>query len=369
MPYDDGFFRSLLDTLSEGVTFVNHDRQICYWNRGAAEITGYRDFHVLGQRCSDGLLEHVDEEGRPLCGDRCPLASTLADGVSREIRGYLHHREGHCVPVLVRTSAIRASRGTVTGAVEVFSDTTPQLRSEERIRELKLLSLLDPVTGVGSRRWAEMTIRNRVVERDRYGLSSGVLLIDVDGFAGIRERHGPETADRLLRVMARSLEGALRAEDFLGRWGDDEFLVVLASVNPGQLASTAQRVRLLAARSTVAGVPAMSHTVSIGAALARTGETANSLTRRIEERVGTAREGGGDRVEIGDGEPGTRSDERAGKTPVPAVSAAAFARDTLSVHPRTKEELERLRRIRTAPVHVPPEIRAAMRARSRPGQT
>ncbi|MFI5181450.1 MAG: diguanylate cyclase domain-containing protein [Thermoanaerobaculia bacterium] len=349
MQYDDGFFRTLLDNLCEGVYFVNRDRNIFFWNRGAGEISGYRDFHVLGRPCDDGLLEHVDEQGQPLGRDRCPLAVTMEDGISREVRAYLHHREGHRVPVLVRSSAIRGVQGVITGAVAVFSDLTPQVQSEERIREMKLLALLDQTTGVGSRRWAETTIRNRVAERECCGLSSGLLLVEVDRFREICEKHGQEAGDEILRVTTRTLQGALQAEDVLGRWGDDSFLVVLATVEPRQLAATARLLHALVARSTVPNVPEVSLTVSIGASVTQAGDTAESLTRRVEELAVKAREGGGDRVEIDSGkEPDTEP------------------RVTIPIVPRPEEEIERQRRIRTMPVHVPKEFRAAMRARARP---
>ena len=66
------FYATLLDNLYDGVYFVDRDRRITFWNKAAERITGFTKAEVLGKRCADNLLRHVDERGNPLCEGACP---------------------------------------------------------------------------------------------------------------------------------------------------------------------------------------------------------------------------------------------------------------------------------------------------------
>ncbi len=81
------FYKAILDHLCDGIYFVDRNRAITYWNRGAERISGYPAQAVLGRCCADNLLMHVDEQGDRLCNcSRCPLKQTMSDGVPREMQ-------------------------------------------------------------------------------------------------------------------------------------------------------------------------------------------------------------------------------------------------------------------------------------------
>ena len=103
---DPGLFRLLLDNLYEGVYFVDSERVIQFWNKGAERISGYSADEVTGRKCSDGILTHVNDDGNCLCMGACPLAATIEDGCSRDCRVYLKHKDGHRLPVEIGASPI-----------------------------------------------------------------------------------------------------------------------------------------------------------------------------------------------------------------------------------------------------------------------
>ena len=78
------FYKEILDHLYDGVYFVDRERRITYWNHGAERITGYLAEQVMGRRCADNILEHVDAAGRLLCTGMCPLAASMLDGQQKE---------------------------------------------------------------------------------------------------------------------------------------------------------------------------------------------------------------------------------------------------------------------------------------------
>jgi len=217
------FYKDLVDNLYDGVYFVDLDRRITYWNRGAERITGYSAAQVVGCRCSDNLLMHVDYLGTGLCGAGCPLAATCLDGRAREAEVFLRHRDGHRVPVQVRASPMRDAEDRIVGAVEVFTDRSTQSDLEHRAEELRRMALLDHLTEVANRRYLEMLIESRLAELERYGWPLGVLFVDVDHFKEVNDTYGHTAGDHVLRMVARTLASAARSFDVVGRWGGRSF--------------------------------------------------------------------------------------------------------------------------------------------------
>ena len=83
------FYKELLDNVDIGIYFVDKDRTIVYWSKGAERITGYSSPDVLNRRCADNVLVHIDETGNSLCTGICPLACTVTDGNARGADVYI----------------------------------------------------------------------------------------------------------------------------------------------------------------------------------------------------------------------------------------------------------------------------------------
>jgi len=296
---DQNFYKSLLDNLYDGVYFVDRERRITYWNRGAERITGYSEAEVVGHRCMDNLLAHVDLEGCALCTGACPLARTMADRTSRETEVFLHHRDGHRVPVLVRTAPIFGSDGGVTGAVEIFTEHTSRVAALEQVKVLERLAYLDPLTELPNRRFAEMGLDAALNELNRFGWPFGVLMMDLDRFKEINDGFGHEAGDRVLRMTARTLASASRSFDLVGRWGGEEFLAVVKNVPPAGLRAAGEKFRFLVESSNleVAG-RRVSVTLSVGAASALPGETAGELVKRADGALYASKKAGRNRVTL-----------------------------------------------------------------------
>jgi diguanylate cyclase (GGDEF)-like protein/PAS domain S-box-containing protein len=290
---------TVVENLYDGVYYVDRQRTITYWNPAAERITGYDGPSVVGRHCFDNLLGHVDDGGRPLCLDRCPLVQAMAGrrGVEAEI--YLHHRDGHRVPVHVRCQPVRDPDGTVVGAVEIFNEDGTYREAVKRIGALELLSSADTLTSLANRRAAELALRNRLRDMEELGWPLGVLLADIDHFKEFNDLYGHALGDDVLRVVGRSVTAALRESDFAARWGGEEFLILSAAADQDQIEQLAERIRHIVAASTVsAHGTELSVTVSLGAALAVRGDTADSVVARADAAMYESKRLGRDRVEF-----------------------------------------------------------------------
>jgi diguanylate cyclase (GGDEF)-like protein/PAS domain S-box-containing protein len=277
-------FRRLMDCLYDGVYFLDRDRTIRYWNKAAEKITGFPADEVLGKRCSDNILSHVDEQGNRLCKSLCVVAKTIDDGIPREAEVFLHHKKGHRLPVAIRVNPVTDMDGHIIGGVELFTEISTRHTAAFRVRELEKLALLDPVTELANRRFAEMELDNRLQEQERYGWPFGVLLVDVDKFKTVNDTFGHQTGDALLRAIGKTMAKNARPFDIFGRWGGDEFIGLLKNVDAKTVYDIGRRLRLLIKEAfvTVDG-KSISATISIGGTLARAEDTKEGILERADK--------------------------------------------------------------------------------------
>jgi diguanylate cyclase (GGDEF)-like protein/PAS domain S-box-containing protein len=297
----EDFYKNLLDNLYDGVYFLDSERKITYWNRGAERLTGYEASEVIDCYCRNDILMHVDEQGTKLCeGDHCPAVRTLRDGQPHEDELYLHHKQGHRVPVSIRVAPILSPDGFVVGAVEVFSDNTIRVESRQAIEELRRIALLDPLTEVGNRRYAEMNLKFRLAEQERYGWPFGILFSDIDHFKEINDRYGHDIGDDILKMTARTLSNSLRSFDVVGRWGGEEFVAVIINVDAEQLYAVAEKLLVMVEQSSITrGLDTIKVTISIGATLAREEDSAESLISRADRLMYNSKSSGRNRITVG----------------------------------------------------------------------
>jgi len=241
----------LLENLYDGVYFVDRDRKITYWNKGAERISGYTQENLIGMHCHDNLLEHVTEKGTQLCREGCPLAATIEDGKPRESEIYLRHADGFRIPVLVRTSPIRDVNGEIIGAVEVFSNNQTLLKMKHRVDNLEHTVIFDPLTQIGARKHVEAKIKSALREFQHTNFPFGILFIDIDHFKLFNDTYGHLIGDKVLRAVANTLRFNLRETDTCGRWGGEEFLALISDINDDSLSSIAEKLRSLVEQTSI----------------------------------------------------------------------------------------------------------------------
>ena len=286
-------YKDLIENISDGLYLVDHDRRIIYWNRVAESITGYRSEDVLGRRCRDNILIHVDKSGKSLCQDTCPIDGTMQDGRYRDANVYLHHKDGHRVPVWIRAAPLRDTDGNIIGGAELFTDLSAGNAITERIQELERLSFLDNLTQLANRRFVEMELDSRVSELNRYGVSFGVIFMDIDHFKQINDTYGHDVGDRVLKAVARTFINTARPSDLMGRWGGEEFIGILRRVDIDGLHQAAERIRNLVEKSHIQKEGQMLRvTVSIGGTLSRKTDTAQSIVKRADELLYRSKDNG-----------------------------------------------------------------------------
>lgn len=278
-------YQELLENLYDGVYYVDRRRAIIFWNKAAEQITGYSREEVMGKRCSDNLLRHVNDHGDCLCLGSCPLAETIVDGAPRSASVFLHHKDGHRVPVQVRVSPVRDEAGKIIGAVEVFNNNSETVAALQKLKELQDLAYSDPLTALANRKYLEIFLDARFNEMRRFGWSFGLIFADIDHFKRINDTYGHPVGDQILKMVANTLAQNSRSFDLVGRWGGEEFLIVLSHIKQlPKVGAIAERLRLLVSHSYLnQDQGPLGVTLSMGATLAQPDDTLESLTQRADQ--------------------------------------------------------------------------------------
>lgn len=188
--------------------------------------------------------------------------------------------------------AIETYHGTRVGALK---NSLRALRS----RGEKLVQVLstDALTGVASRRGVLETLQSTLDHSRRHAHRAGVILLDLDHFKQINDRHGHGAGDKVLQVAAARIRSSLRSMDTVGRYGGDEFLIILPSVEPTTSVRIAERVRLTLGGGLVhANGVTVRVTASQGIAISDGSEYPQVVIERADAALYAAKRAGRDRV-------------------------------------------------------------------------
>jgi diguanylate cyclase (GGDEF)-like protein len=149
----------------------------------------------------------------------------------------------------------------------------PQLRASlgnlaERLTEVWTLATVDQLTGVHNRQAILAELEKEIDRAARYGHQLSVVMVDIDHFKRLNDSHGHAAGDRMLREIADVLRTNLRTVDVVGRYGGEEFLIVLPETDVDAAASLAEKLRRLVGRHEVAMTDGFRATATLSAGVA-----------------------------------------------------------------------------------------------------
>lgn len=245
------------------------------------------------------LLADPAEQHNPL---HAPLAALLAysEGQRERLERMVRIADGYQ----------HASRGERLSLVDQYDRQLRRLEKLARISDryqnslremseaLKEAALHDTLTGLGNRRFLMECLKDETERASRNGQPYAVGVLDVDHFKSINDRFGHEAGDRALCLIADAIKDALREYDQCGRWGGEEFLIILPETSLSFAAQVAERVRLAISNTELDFLDAGTVlTASIGMTVYRPGEAYSVAINRADGALLLAKESGRDRVE------------------------------------------------------------------------
>ena len=161
-------------------------------------------------------------------------------------------------------------------------------------RKLENISVTDHLTGITNRMHLDAVLEQEFVRARRYETSFSVLLMDLDWFKIINDTKGHAVGDSVLKELVRVISGSIRESDIFGRWGGDEFLILLPQTELGNAGLLAEKLRIKIEEYLFKSIDAI--TISIGAASLLPADTVETLLKRADEALYEAKNNGRNRV-------------------------------------------------------------------------
>ena len=228
------------------------------------------------------------------------VASFATAGLVLVFRGLGSAFVADPLSALLRPSGMAAAAALATFAAAIGSSLAFLLLHKERAEgESQRLATMDPLTGAYNRRTFHEIAEREMARARRAGQPLSLVMLDIDNFRAVNERHGNKVGDELLARFADVVRSALRKEDMLVRYGGEEFVVLLPEVpGPGAVVVAGRIRRAVAGEAIEAAGGKFPLTVSIGVAarLDEGPESIDELLERASSALQLAKERGRNRV-------------------------------------------------------------------------
>lgn len=300
--FTEGRYRSLFDRTNDAVFLVGTDQRYLDVNQQAADLLGYTREELLTKSVLDVIpmeeaqsvrsnFERLQNESSLPLFERTLIC---ADGSRRKAE--------------VSITAVEDEHGKTIYFQSVMRDITERKRLEEQLRlslnEMEVLAMQDPLTGLLNRRAITDHADAEWHRAQRERRPVCIMLIDLDNLKDVNDSAGHLVGDQVIVELAATIRHSLRRYDWAGRWGGDEFMLVLPGSNLVDAQEIGERLRTqFNSSELIAGLsaPQLPH-LSIGVACysGRPGEeiNLNQLFGQADKALYRAKETGRNRVEI-----------------------------------------------------------------------
>ncbi len=296
------FEEKLIDTMHDGVVFVDAQARITMWSQGAERLTGVSGEAATGRAFTPSLLDICSQAEQRLPDDACPVAKSLITNSQLRQRLLIMGRQGHHVAVDLHTIPVHSPDGTVQGATVLLHDAQPQASLEEECEALQAEVTKDPMTKVANRAEFDRMLAEFIENHQQASKPCSLIMCDIDRFKNINDTYGHQAGDEAIISLANLLTALCRSGDLVARYGGEEFAVLCADCTNADGARRAEQFRRKLSEVQHACLGNKRITASFGVTELQAGDTPETMLRRSDRALLMAKEQGRNQVvQLGNG--------------------------------------------------------------------
>ena len=277
---------AIVDHTPVGLLFLDGERRILHCNPAFLRMTGYREEEVLGRTTAFLYTSHAVYEAT---GEA--VYPVLREGHTYEIEREFVRANGEVITVSLLGRPLDPS-ALSQGFVWVVQDISERKALQAA---LEREATFDQLTGALNRRRTEQALSREMERSNRHGTALSVALLDIDHFKAVNDRFGHAVGDEVLSDLVQRCSASLRATDLIGRWGGEEFLLVLPDTGQESALQLAERLRQRISEGRTSTGQRV--TASFGVAVYQPGESLAPLLKRADDALYRAKDRGRNRVE------------------------------------------------------------------------
>jgi diguanylate cyclase (GGDEF)-like protein/PAS domain S-box-containing protein len=290
------FEQQLIDSMHDGVIFVDEHQNIFMWSKGAERLTGVSSTAAAGRQFTPSLLDMCNTAGRRVRDEACPVARALGSMAQLRQRLEILGRQGEHVAIDLHAIPVFGPDGDLHGATVLLQDAQSEVTLEEKCEALHDEVTKDPMTRVANRAEFDRMLALFIEAHQQAGLPCSLIMSDIDHFKSINDTFGHQAGDEAIITVANLLKTLCRAGDLVARYGGEEFAVLCADCNMVDAAARAEQIRKKLAETPHANLSGRRLTASFGVAQLQTNDTPQTLLRRSDQALLNAKEQGRNQV-------------------------------------------------------------------------
>ncbi|MCC6492180.1 MAG: diguanylate cyclase [Pirellulales bacterium] len=290
------FEQQLIDSMHDGVIFVDEHKNIFMWSKGAERLTGISSAAAMGRQFTPGLLDMCNTAGRRVRDEACPAARALASTAQLRQRLEILGRQGEHVAIDLHAIPVFCQDGQLRGATLLMQDAQPEVSLEEKCEALHAEVTKDPMTKVANRAEFDRMLALFIEAHQQAALPCSLIMTDIDHFKSINDTFGHQAGDEAIITVANLLKTMCRSGDLVARYGGEEFAVLCADCTMVDAAARAEEIRRKLSETQHAYLGNRKLTSSFGVAHLQAGDNSETLLRRSDQALLMAKEQGRNQV-------------------------------------------------------------------------
>jgi diguanylate cyclase (GGDEF)-like protein/PAS domain S-box-containing protein len=296
------FHQKLLESMHDGVIFIDTNLQILFWNRGIERLTGISAASVLHRRWLPSLMQMHDERDDEIADENCPVVYAMQSGVQTLRRLSIAGRHQKKLSVDVHLVPVVSRSGIAHGAALLLHDASSQITLEERVQTLHEKATHDPLTKIPNRAEFDRALKQFVEAHLELGIPCSLIICDIDHFKRINDTFGHQAGDEALISFAALLRRFTRTGDLVARYGGEEFVLLCADCDNSTATQRAEEIRSELASIAQPMLEGKCITASFGVTEVQPGDSPDTMLRRSDRALLQAKDTGRNRVvQLGSG--------------------------------------------------------------------
>ncbi|WP_018872676.1 PAS domain-containing protein [Thioalkalivibrio sp. ALJ16] len=271
---------------SQAIFITDAEGTIQRVNATFTELTGFTDADAVGSNpriMNSGCQEPAFYE---------EMFRTVRERGHWSGEVWNRRKDGRIFPLHEIVTAIRDTEGAIDYYIAVFHDIS---RQKELEAALEHQAFYDPLTDAANRGHFEAVLEQEAQRAQRYQQPCSLVMLDLDHFKRINDTHGHDVGDEVLRRVVHASRERLRGTDVLGRWGGEEFMVLLPGTDAEAAARVAEDLRRQVAALDFERVGRV--TISLGVAQCQRGEAIKDWIKRADDAMYAAKREGRNQVQ------------------------------------------------------------------------
>jgi diguanylate cyclase (GGDEF)-like protein/PAS domain S-box-containing protein len=286
------YYERLLDSMHDGVIFVDQNLHITEWNRAAERLTGIAAQSIVGNAWLPSLIGLADERDRKVPDNECPIAHAMDSGAQSFRRVTVLGRGNERVSVDIHIAPVLRTNGIAQGATVLLHDASSRITLEERVETLHEKASKDPLTKLSNRAEFDRGLKAFANAHLEQGEPCSMIMCDIDHFKKINDVHGHQAGDEALVLFSDILQRHARSGDLVARYGGEEFVVLCADCDNATATRRAEALRRAVSEYPQPSLGNKCVTASFGVTEIQGGDTPETFLNRADRALLQAKDSG-----------------------------------------------------------------------------